>query len=51
MPDTPASPDTAEATEPQALVLTVAGQLAQTASAKLGGLVSRAYESLGEVTV
>ncbi|MFZ9081372.1 MAG: NADH-quinone oxidoreductase subunit C [Burkholderiaceae bacterium] len=51
MPDTPASQDTAEATEPQALVLTVAGQLAQTASAKLGGLVSHAYESLGEVTV
>jgi NADH-quinone oxidoreductase subunit C len=48
MPDTPA---TTNALEPQSLPLTLAGQLVESASAKLGGLVSRAYESLGEVTV
>lgn len=51
MPETPATQDPSEAVEAQALPLSLAGQLAQTATAKLGGLVSRAYESLGEVTV
>ena len=48
MPDTPA---TTNALEPQSLPLTLAGQHVESATAKLGGLVSRAYESLGEVTV
>jgi NADH-quinone oxidoreductase subunit C len=51
MPETPATQDPSEATEAQALPLSLAGQLAQAATSKLGGLVSRAYESLGEVTV
>jgi NADH-quinone oxidoreductase subunit C len=51
MPETPATRDPSEAKEAQSLPLLLAGQLAQIAMAKLGGLVSRAYESLGEVTV
>ena len=48
MPDTPVTNHTLET---PSLPLSLAGQLVQSASAKLGGLVSRAYESLGEVTV
>lgn len=45
------TPQTTDAPEPQDLPLSVAGQLALTASSQLGGLVTRAYESLGEVTI
>jgi NADH-quinone oxidoreductase subunit C len=45
------TPQTTDALEPQDLPRSVAGQLALTASSQLGGLVTRAYESLGEVTI